>query len=391
MERYQYLRPNSKDDSSTAQNVKTAMKNASFEWWYSASLIENVKQKGKLACVMNASCLNSRADTEARKYFIENGLIESVTILPEKLYPDKRRRLALVAFSRNNNSIRFLNAVKNAESFRIKGKKVEIITDKNISEIIDNSRGISLSAQKLRENSYCLDSMTDFASVEIKTNLPTVQLNTLTDKIFRGSQTSLSATEAGKETEHVWIMPSDLQDGIISEPLNKYIQKDAAEKLENYVLREGDILISRTGYRAKNDSKDAPVHFDVAVFEDDCEAKKIANGGLYIIRPNYEKGEISYFIKAFLESPMAQKMLTARSSRPNGKGYESGYRGGVILPLGALKEISIPYPEQNIRAEIEVQCRELSFQIMNDKKEIDESLVEISELFEENAESEEKI
>lgn len=367
-----------------------ALENSSFEWWYTASLLSLLENDGKLACVMNASCLSSKKDAKARKLFIEKGLVEQVIILPEKLYADKRRRLALVVFSRENRKVLFKDAVQKAVPSRIRGRKLEVITEEDISDITDDSFGVYLTLEKLAENSYSLDSVNNFKQTDIVTDLPVIQLSEVMVKMFRGTQLSMTELLSDKETDYVLIMASDIQDGVAAGPFERYINYSYASKVAGFEIHNGDILIGRSGYAPKEGGS-APAHFDIAVFEDDGESKKIASGGLYILRPKQRDIRISYYIKAYLESQAGQTTISAKSSKPNSTGYDSEFRGGRNIPLRVFKNLNIPYPPLEKLTEIGSACRELSVKILNAKKEISEDLKEISNLIAEQAKIKEEV
>lgn len=356
---------------------------SSIEWCYSALLLKKLKKGGKVVCIMNGGCLSDRKDSEARKYFLDRGLVGRVIILPEKLFPDKRRRLAMVVFSRDNKKVRFYNATHKASYSRFKGKKIDIIDQCNIDEILNDNSGYSVSLKTISSNGYSLDSAKYYTDEDITIDSNTVPLKSLAADIFRGAQISQAESQSECETDCVWVMPKNIQDGVVLGPWEKFVSHDFTKRLKRYEILQGDVVICRLGYDAKEKAgnSDNTIHYKVAVFEDEGITHKLANDGVFVIRPKDGNTEISYYIKAFLESDLGQKMLALNVSKPKNKSYGGGYKNGVVLSKQVLENLCVPYPDEETRKEIIILCKNYSGEILEAKKKIEKNKYKISELF----------
>ncbi len=354
--------------------------NTSIEWLYSKSLLGTLNRGGKMVAIMNAGCLSSRNDWDARKYFVGNGLIEEVIILPEKLYLGGRRRLALVSFSRNNRSIHFVNAEHKARSSRLRGKKVEILDAENLEDILSTDSGLTVSASRVKKQDYSLEIKHFYPSAEAKLSTNSIKLCDLHYRIFRGAQLSFSACRSSKETDCIFIMPRNIQNGFITVPYDKYIRPDIAEKKKAYEIHDGDILLERIGYKTLiGDDSDA-IHFNVAIYDGMSDKKCFANEGLYILRHDEQYDEDPYYIKAFLESSAGQKKLALSATEHAGNSKKE-YHGGILLPIDKLKQLEIPWPSKAQRIEIGNISRKLSAKYSEARLEINAGKEKLSGIF----------
>ena len=112
------------------------LKNTSLEWIFHILLINQLKEKGKGISLIETNILYEPKNKNIRKYFVENGYIESIIYLPKNMLIDYPFPLALIVFSKENKKIKFIDAYKFC---KIEGFKIEFIDNyfKNpkISEI----------------------------------------------------------------------------------------------------------------------------------------------------------------------------------------------------------------------------------------------------------------
>ena len=87
--------------------VKSGM---AADWLYLMSAMNLLKENGKVVAFVSAGCLFTNQDKEARKYFIDNGYIESIVILPRKMYSSIGINIAMVVLSKGNKEIHLVNA-----------------------------------------------------------------------------------------------------------------------------------------------------------------------------------------------------------------------------------------------------------------------------------------
>lgn len=334
----------------------------SFEWRYIDAMMSFLNKAGKLAVIMRVNSLSNRKDELARTYFVNNGLLEQVILLPEKLYED-RGKTALLVFSEGNSKVKFIDASKKGTQRRIKGKLVDIINANDIEEIllpeVDGENGCKLATlSEIESMKYCLDPQRYIVAKTIKVEEHEETMQSLDLIVERAAQFTALDYLTEEDTGIYCVMPGNIQDGVICGGL-KNLSTDLDEKHLKFTLKEGDLLITRNGNPYK-----------VAVFEDDGDKKYVANGNLYIVRSSYLTVN-PYYLKAFFESTKGEELLNA---------YSQGNSVPMITKK-ALISIPFPFPEFEKRQEIAVQCETISRDIKEKRALITSGRMQVRELF----------
>ena len=144
---------------------------------------------------------------------------------------------------------------------------------------------------------------------------------------------------------------SDIQDGIIREELVYLSNIDT--KYKKYIIKSGDIIISKNGYP-----------FKVAV--SDSSEEILPSGNLFVITLNTKKVN-PYYLKILLQSDYGQEL------------FSSIMVGSTIktISVSALENLMLPLPgiyEQNLVAneylDIESDIKKLNLQLKNEKSKI---------------------
>ena len=303
----------------------TGLGRISSDWIFNLSLICHMKDTGKAVAIMRNGATWNDFDKSVRKYFVENGLIESVISLPEKLLPNTMIPITMMVFSKNNETVRFLDATK----VFTEGRRMNSLSDDDINKIIsnlsnDNEISVEKNIKEIAENDYILNaSRYLIKDLDIKNG---VELGSVIKNITRGSQ--LKAKEIDElasedPTKFKYLMLSNIQNGILDiDGENQYL-KDMPEKLEKYCVKNRSIILSKIGMPS----------FKTAVAEVEADTKLLATGNVFVIEVDESKID-PYYLQAFFASDYG----TAT--------FKKIYTGGVLpsISILKLKQIMVPLP-----------------------------------------------
>lgn len=314
-------------DSSVILNEFTGKINRKYnsmpsDWLYNYLITNLLTEDGKAIAITTNGCTWNRQDEDMRKYFVENGLIECVITLPERLFYSTSISTSMIIFSKGNTSVRLVDARKMCQ----KGRRYNRFSEDNIANIAeaagkDGEHSKNVSIDELRKNEYNL-SFSRYVSdrYEISDGVP---FESIIKRVTRGAHISakeLDDLASDKDTDLKYLMLANIKDGIIDEKLPSL--KSIDPKDEKYCLNNNSLVISKNGYPYK-----------IAIAQIDDDQKVLANGNLYIIDLDEEKADPVY-IKAFFESEIgiaALRSITAGASIPN-------------IGVDNLKKLQIPLP-----------------------------------------------
>lgn len=303
-------------------------------WAFVNSVINSLSKDGKGIAVMNNAGLYKLPDAEYRKLLVDNGLIEAVISLPEKIFaPYTSIPVTLLVLSRNNKQIKFINAEKmilNKTTSRFMNELdvEEILKEYNANSNTSNT--IIVNLEDVKNNNYSLytSNYMEIEKIEIKNPM---KLNTICKDIYRGYQVSSNEIKQYSENingreEYQIVNITNITDGNIDSDLTK-IYPDT-DKMDKYLLQDKDLLVSSKGTLSK-----------FAVVEIKNNEKYIPSGNFTILR--LDTNFINpYYLKIFFESNKGTAIINSIKS------------GGVLpaINLSQFKEINVPVPsieEQN--------------------------------------------
>ena len=311
-------------------NILISKKMVSLYWMLNIAIINTLKEGGKAVTITNTGSLFRSDEKTIRRYFVDNGYIDTIILLPTGMYETHKASLALIVLGTNNNGIRLVDA----NNIYTKGRRYNTFSNENIDEIIslcskDGSISKYVSINDIKDKEYNLDPHNYFESdVEIADG---VEFNTVIKNITRGTQlraAQLDQLASEIPTNYQYLMLSDIQSGQISKEL-RYLT-GIEDNLTKYCIKNNSLIISKSGTPIKN---------AVATIEKD--KKVLATGNLYVIELDESKAN-PYFIKAFLDSDIGSASLKSISA-------------GAVIPnisVEALKNMIIPLPSMKIQNEI---------------------------------------
>lgn len=295
-------------------------KSVSSDWFFNASIVECLKENGKGIAVMTNGSTWNTLDKSARKYFIENGYLEAVIALPERLFESTSIPTTMIIISKNNERTMLVDATGMCE----KGRRFNSFTDSQIEEIsfavsheTSNSRYVTKA--ELIDNDYVINPTRYLTEdIVVENGVP---FASIIKSITRGAPLKASDLDemvSEEPTDYQYLMLANIQHGQIDSEL-PYI-KEIQDNQKKYCLKNHSLILSKNG---------AP--FKVAVAEVQPGKTILANGNLYIIEIDEEKAD-PFFVKAFLESEKGialLKSITVGATIPN-------------IGVDSLKKILIP-------------------------------------------------
>ena len=354
------------------------LEKTSLEWLFNLLTINHLKDDGRALSVVKINTLSNPKNKNIRKYFIENGYIESIILLPENILIGSSVSLALIVFSKGNKKIRFVDASNfYTKERRKKGDRLnptkKILEENNIRDILkflnsdDNSEiSISKGIEEFSENDYNLDVIENIEVIPEFEN--SKKIKELIDKkiikdIIRGSQISLDELKdlrSHEETPYIYLTLSNINDGFIEyENIEDYLKK-IPEKQEKFCIKNNVFLISKIG--------NPPYKFVVAQIPEN--RKIIASGNFAIIEVN-EKKLNPWYLAAFFTTDIGVKVLKKAYIGVN---FSS-------LSIKKLEEIAIPVPSIEEQNKIAQRYIDAITEIKNMKKDLKDKIQAVKEVF----------
>lgn len=354
------------------------LEKTSLEWLFNLLTINHLKDDGRALSVVKINTLSNPKNKNIRKYFIENGYIESIILLPENILIGSSVSLALIVFSKGNKKIKFVDASNfYTKERRKKGDRLnptkKILEENNIRDIFkflnsdDNSEiSISKGIEEFSENDYNLDVIENIEVIPEFEN--SKKIKELIDKkiikdIIRGSQISLDELKdlrSHEETPYIYLTLSNINDGFIEyENIEDYLKK-IPEKQEKFCIKNNVFLISKIG--------NPPYKFVVAQIPEN--RKIIASGNFAIIEVN-EKKLNPWYLAAFFMTDIGVKVLKKAYIGVN---FSS-------LSIKKLEEIAIPVPSIEEQNRIAQRYIDAITEIKNMKKDLKDKIQAVKEVF----------
>ena len=344
------------------KNLAMSKKVAFMDWLANTTIVNTLAADGKAVAITTAGTLFRGDEKDIRKYFIENGYINTIIALPTGMFETTRISTIMLVFSHNNQSVRFVDA----RQICTKGRRYNTFSKENIDEIIslcfaDGELSKFVSKSEIIDKDYNLDPNTYF---EAEINIPYgAMFDTVIKNITRGAQLSASQLDelsSNSPTEYQYLMLSDIQNGQIAEDLS-YITA-IENNLLKYCIKDKSIIISKSG---------APIKTAVASVPENVNL--LATGNLYVVEVDTDKIN-PYFLKSFLDSDagiLSLKSICAGTAIPN-------------IPIESLKKLTIPVPPMNLQNDIAKKYLSVQNELSELRKKLRQVELKITTVYEEN-------
>lgn len=306
------------------------------QWDLSAWAIAMTNYRGRVVSVMTAGELTNKSNEIYRSFLCENGYVEGVIALPDKMFVSTWVNSFLVIFSHDNKKIRFIDATDIYHPIRVGGRRVNTLTEDMMDEIYNryknSSDAIVKAVNEISETGYNLNPIRYVEKEE--SSLETVELGELLTSIKRGM--TLKASEMDKYISKdvaykKCIIPSQISNGVVED---QYYYHAETRNQKNDCFY-GNILLSKTG---------SP--FKAAVFN--VYDAYLVIGNIYIL--GVDRGKVTpEYIKCFLSSKKGQeemRRLAVGSGTP-------------ILRISDVPKIRIPVYEEKKQKAMEARAKEI--------------------------------
>lgn len=316
-------------DSNAMKNIEEKVpgifgRNAS-DWLFNLLMVRRMKDSGKAVGIMtNGSTWNQIAGCRgARRYFLENGLIEAVIALPAKMFMGTAIPTTLIVFSHGNDKVKMIDA----SDLCVEKSRQNMISRENIETILaaykeDGDYSVSVSVKDILEKNDTVIHPSRYLgrAVPVKDGKP---LKSVLKAVYRGAAIGakeLDALLSDKPSEYQYIMVKQINDGMIDENL-PYLS-DLDKRYDKFLAPNHSLIISKMG-----------PPFKCAVVESVPGKKMLINGNMFILEPDETKVN-PYYLKALFESSYGTALLAEACT------------GSVIriFTKKALEDLMIPIP-----------------------------------------------
>ncbi len=318
----------------------------SYEWNQCGTGILRTKDSRKMVAVMNSGDLTLNKYRKVREFLCNGGFIEGVILLPDKMYTNTWINPYLVIFSKNNRTVRFLDARNEYVVNRKKGKRINSLDDVILESIIEKYKsGDACIEASIDEIGNCDYVLTPSRYVETNNaNANKVRLGGMINEIKRGI--TLSASEMDQlitdtPSDIRCLMPSDIIAGVVT--AEKYFLGELRKPGKNEA-HQGDVLISKTGNP-----------FRIAVADNNY----LVVGNTYILDIDRTKYSPEY-VKCYLSSKAGQKEIMK---------YASG-SATPIISVSNLSNIEIPLYDEAAQKELNQHAEEIVSSLSENYRQI---------------------
>lgn len=299
--------------------------------------ISSLNENGKAAVILPHGVLfRGGADGKIREELLRADLIEAVIGLPNSLLSNTAIPVVVLIINKSKSTkmrskVLFIDASKEfrgqrGQNFLEEEHIAKIVsTYRNVEEVPQYSHlatleEIAASDWTLSISRYVFNSEieSEFGTIRVDLNRfenSSLQIKPLYEvsETFRGYNIPSISKVADKNGEYFAIQLVDVQDGVLLEDQLQKVKIDDGMKVKNYLAKEGDILISNRGGSIK-----------IAIVPK-FEGNLLLTQNFHGIRP--KEGMNSLYLKAYLESPVAQAYI------------QSLQQGSMVKVIG-LKELN---------------------------------------------------
>lgn len=321
--------------------------------------VASLKSNGKAVIIVPQGVLiRGAVDQRIRKALLEEDLIESVIGLPSNVYVGVHVPVAVLVINKRKDPkrkgyVQFINTENDFEKNRSK----HILREEDIDKIVQAYTSIKnieeysklVSTDEIAQNEWSLHHIKYFEKAEVETKFGTVKINKNTyqsldipkvklksiAEVFRGINPPKQVKTDGNHNDLIQgkyklINLSDVHDGKISFEQLKHIHVEDPIKVKRYEVLPGDIILSSRGTVLK-----------LAVIPETEDSILLSNNFIGI-RPVNKSRYSSYYLKAFLESPIGLYYL------------EANQRGSAVTVLSPKDIESIPVLDIPLEKQIEL-------------------------------------
>lgn len=330
------------------------------DWLWVLQAVQAMKPGGKAVAILANGATFTAFEREARKYFIDHGLVEALITLPNGIFYGTKIGTTMIVLSQGNKKVRMIDASGKYE----KGRRTRYLTDEMIQEILNEyhsedkmAHAGTFTNEEIAERDYNF-SPSSYVMETIPVKYGRRFEDIMTD-FTRGAPITakqLDALNSMEPTEYEYLMLSDIQNGMVS-PRLKFL-KEIPDKLKKYLIPNHSLVISKIG---------AP--YKVTVVEVPEGKKILATGNMYVVTLDESKAD-PWFMQAFLESNMGKALLGGLSA------------GSIIQSIGVdiLKNMEVSVPPLEEQYKIAAAYRNAQKKVVEAQENLTKALQELHEV-----------
>lgn len=337
-----------------------AKKTISGDWVYSIAAYLNMKKPGKTVALMTNAGSWNKPDQDIRRKLVNEGIVEGVILLPERLLSTTMIAITMMVFSQNNKEIKMVDA----SGMYTSGRRQNSLELTDVQKILDAyySDGKTASSKKVTINDvadqeYILNPQRYIDSSPVANGITLGEISLTINRGAMINSNELDELASNEESNYRYLMLQNIQNGMVDSKLPFLKKFDG--KWKRYCLEDGNLIISKIS------------PFKVAIMKVKHDEQVLANGNLYFLRLDKNKVNPVY-VNVFLQSEAGMAQLNRLA------------KGAAIrsISMQDLKMIKIPYlprhKQDDIAKEYESLHEELL--ILERQKEIVQD--KIDKLFE---------
>lgn len=298
---------------------KNAKRTVTADWVFNIAAFLNTKQPGRTVVLMTNAGTWNKADENIRKRLLEEGTVEGVIQLPERLLSYTMAPLTMIVFSQNNKTVKMVDASK----IYTEKRRQNELEPTNVEKIIkayheDTEISKKVTIAELAEQEYILNPQRYIGpDIGIENG---ILLGDLCLSINRGAMISsdvLDELVTTDETNYHYLMLQNISEGAIDPSLPNLIKIE--NKYQKHCINNKNLIISKIS------------PFKVAMAHVKENESIVANGNLYFIELDENKVN-PIFVQVFLLSEIGMAQLNRLA------------KGSLVknISIQDLKKIQIP-------------------------------------------------
>lgn len=327
------------------------------DWLFNLLMVHVMKESGKAIGIMtNGSTWNQVAGCKnARRYFLENGLIEAVIALPPRVFSFTNIPVTMIILSHGNDKVKMVDA----SELCTEQLRQNVFTKENITEIIsayeaDGEHSLSVNVEDiLQTNDTAIHPSRYLAKTRpVKKGKP---LGSVLKALYRGAPIvakELDTLLTNKPSEYQFVRMNQINDGIIDTNLPYVSALD--KKYEKFIAPHRSLLLSKMG---------AP--FKCAIVEDP-ERKILVNGNMFILEVDETKAN-PYYLKALFESDYGTTLLASICKVTAISTFGKKALEELVIPLPSLEKQN-QIADTYLRLRDEIQLYKMKLARASEKK-----------------------
>lgn len=311
-----------------------------YDDWVNILKVVLDTQFEKAIFIIQSGILFSERAKGIRRYLCEKGYVEGVIELPERLFVGTSITTNLLILSKNNQSIKMVDA---GDLFE-KDRRLNVLDEAHLEVIIeayhnDSDRSAAVPFDKIQENDFSLVPRR-YTSKEL--NLDQYVLLGDVAQIKRGHANvkQLNERKSDTDTGMKILTAGDIHDEFTFENLTSLKNIEANEA--GYCVENGDIVFARGG------------GYKSLIIQNLNDIQVMVNGTLYIITCDKEKMN-PYYLQLYLMSEHCSKQIESLN-------------GGAVIRFMSIKQLGeLKIPKVTKQEEQELANK---YKIILNKKEV---------------------